>query len=70
MIDQDIQDGIKAARDYAECLPAKLAVLHMTSGYASVEEVQKELRLVYRMGTELRRQVDHLGQVLENRERT
>lgn len=66
MIDQDILGGIKAAEDYAARLPAELGLIH---GEDSPEEVQKQLRLVFRMGTYLRRQVDHLWQVLENREK-
>ena len=65
MIDQDIYDSIKAAADYAARLPAELRLI---GGEDSLEEVKLQLGLVYRMGTELRRQVDHLHQVLRTRE--
>lgn len=66
MIDQDILDGVRAAEDYAARLPTELGLIRSSD---RAEEVQQQLCLVFRMTAELRRQVDRLSQVLENRER-
>ena len=64
-VDQDIRDGIKAAQGYAQLLPPEL---HEAHDAGSAQECRERLHQVYRMATELRRQVDNLNTVIRNRE--